>query len=173
MEIGEGTIFDETQSGGVIRIGFAGEASDDVGADGGVREAVADEFNAAGIVFGAVPTMHGGEDAVRGRLQRHVEMRGDTIGGSKEINEVGGNVERLDGADPKAFDRSFVEDTAEKIEECDAGRKVAAVGAEIDAAENDLAKAGVGETLNFRNDRGWRETAGLAANKRDHTERAA
>ena len=64
MEIGEGTIFDEAQSGRVIRSGFAGETADDVGADSGVREAVANEFNTAGIVLGAVPTMHGSKDTV-------------------------------------------------------------------------------------------------------------
>jgi len=64
VEIGEGTIFDEAQSGGVIRIAFAGETGDDVGADGGVGYPVADKFNAAGIVLGAIPTMHGSEDTV-------------------------------------------------------------------------------------------------------------
>ena len=64
VEIGEGTIFDETQSGGVIRSGFAGKAGDDIGTNSRVRKAVADEFNAAGIVLGAVPAMHGGEDTV-------------------------------------------------------------------------------------------------------------
>ena len=100
-------------------------------------------------------------------------MRGDAIGGSKKIDEVGGNVERFDGADAEALHGSFVENAAEKIEEFDTGRKIVSVGAEIDAAENDLEKARIGETLNFRNNRVWWETAGLAANKRDHTERAA
>jgi hypothetical protein len=159
VEIGEGTIFDEAESGGVICVGFAGETGDDVGADSGVREAVTDQFNAAGIVFGAVPTMHGGEDAVGGRLQGHVEMRGDAIGGGKEIDEVGANVERFDGADAETLHGSFVEDAAEKVEEFDARRKIAAVCAEIDAAENNFTKAGVGETLNFRNNRVRRETA--------------
>ncbi len=64
VEIGEGTIFDETQSSGVIRSGFAGKAGDDIGTDSGVRKALANEFNAAGIVFGAVPAMHGGKDGI-------------------------------------------------------------------------------------------------------------
>ena len=100
-------------------------------------------------------------------------MRGDAIGGSKKIDEVGGNVERFNGADAEALHGSFVENAAEKTEEFDTGTKIASVGAEIDAAKNDLEKASIGETLNFRNNRIWWRTAGLAANKRDHTERAA
>ena len=99
-------------------------------------------------------------------------MRGDAIGGRKKIDEVGGNVEGLDGTDAEALHRSFIEDEAKKIEEFDAGRKIAAVGAEIDAAENDFTKAGIGETLNFRNDRVRRKTAGFAADKRNHAKRA-
>jgi hypothetical protein len=64
VEISEGTIFDETQRGGVIRTGFVRKAGDDVSTNRGVRKAVAYEFNAAGIVFGAVPAVHGGEDTV-------------------------------------------------------------------------------------------------------------
>ena len=42
VEVGEGMALDEVESGGVIGFGFAGEAGDDVGAQGGVRKAVAD-----------------------------------------------------------------------------------------------------------------------------------
>jgi len=47
VEIGEGEALDESERGGVIVFGFTGEAGDDVGADGGVREALMDEFDAA------------------------------------------------------------------------------------------------------------------------------
>ena len=49
-------------------------------------------------------------------------------------------IERLDGADAEALDGGVIEDATEKIEEFDARRKIAAVGAEIDAAENDFAR---------------------------------
>ncbi len=99
-------------------------------------------------------------------------MRSDAIGGRKKIDEVGGNVEGLDGTDAEALHRSFIEDKAKKIEKFDAGREIATVRAEIDAAENDFTKAGIGEMLNFRNDRVRRKTAGFAANKRNHAKRA-
>ena len=173
VEIGEGTIFDETQGGGVIRFGFAGKTGDDVRADGGVRQAVADEFNAAGIMFGAIPAVHGREDLVGSRLQRHVEMRGEAIGGGEKIDEVGGNVEWFDGTDAETLHGSFVENAAQKIEKFDSGRKIAAVGAEIDATENDFVKAGIGKSLNFRNNGSDGKAAGFSANKRNDTERAS
>jgi len=129
MEIGERKALDEGERGGVIVFGFAGETSDDVGADGGVREAFADEFDAAGIVLGAIPAMHGGEDAVGCGLQGHMEVLGDAIGGSKKVDEVLRDVERLDGADAETLDGSFAENAAEEIFKFHAGRKIPAVGA--------------------------------------------
>src|SRR6266852_1161624 len=51
VEIGEGQALDEGERGGMFGFGFTGEAGDDVGADGGMREAFADEFDAAGVVL--------------------------------------------------------------------------------------------------------------------------
>src|ERR1700687_2841422 len=59
-EIGEGQTRDEGERGGVFGFGFAGEAGDEVGADGGVGKALADKVDAAGVVLGAIPAGHGG-----------------------------------------------------------------------------------------------------------------
>ncbi len=173
VEIGEGEAFDKGESGHVVGFGFAGEAGDDVGADGGVGKAFVDEFDAAGVVLGAIPAVHGGEDAVGSGLQRHVEVLGDAIGPGEEIDEVLGYIKWLDGADAEALDGGFAEDASEKVFEFDARRKVAAVGAEVDAAENDFAIAGFGEALNFLDDRTRRQAAALAAYKGDDTIGAA
>src|SRR5438552_1473477 len=84
VEIGEGKALDEGERGGVVVFSFTGEAGDHVSADGGVRKAFVDEFDAAGIVLRAIPAVHGGEDAVGGGLQRHMEVLGDAICGSKK-----------------------------------------------------------------------------------------
>jgi hypothetical protein len=55
---------DERESCSVIGFGFAGEAGDYVGADGGVGEAIVDQVDAAGVVFGAVPAVHRGENPI-------------------------------------------------------------------------------------------------------------
>jgi len=77
MEVGEGTGLDEIHGGAVVFFGFAGEAGDDVGADGGVGELFADELDATGVVFQAIPAMHGGKKLVGGRLQWNVEVFGE------------------------------------------------------------------------------------------------
>src|SRR5204863_157603 len=136
MKIGEGQTFDKGYRGGVVVFGFAGEAGDDVGADGGVGETLMDECDAARIVLGAVPAVHGGQDAVGTGLQRSMDVLGQAIGRSKEIDEVSGNVKRFDGTDTEPLHRSFGEDAAEQIFEFDARGKIAAVGTEVDAAED-------------------------------------
>ena len=77
VEIGEGTRFDEIHGGGVVVFGFAGEAGDYVGANGGVGKLFLDEVDAAGVVLGTIPAMHGGEGFVGCGLQWHVEMVGE------------------------------------------------------------------------------------------------
>ena len=64
VEIGEGEAFDEGHGCGVVIFGFAGEAGDYVGADGSVGEAFMDELDAAGVMFGAIPAVHGGENEI-------------------------------------------------------------------------------------------------------------
>ena len=58
VKVGEGERLDESHGRGVVVFGFAGEAGDDIGADGGMREAFTDEFDAAGVVLGAIPAAH-------------------------------------------------------------------------------------------------------------------
>ena len=77
VKIAEWAGLDEVHGGGVIFFRFAGETGDNVGADGSVRELFANEFDAAGVMFGAIPAVHGGENFVRGGLQRHVEVLGE------------------------------------------------------------------------------------------------
>ena len=129
MEVGEGEALDEGEGGGVVGFGFAWEAGDYVGADGGVGQAVVDEFDAPGVVLSAVPAVHGGEDAVGGGLERHMEMLGDAVGAGEEFDEILGDIEGLDGADAEAFDWGFIKDAADQVDEFYAGGEVAAVGA--------------------------------------------
>ena len=103
---------DEAQGRFVIGFGFTGEAGDDIGSDRSVGEKFADELYAAGVVFGAIPAMHGAENVVRAGLKRHVEMMGDASSTGEKRDEILRDVERLDGAYAEAWERSFVEDAA-------------------------------------------------------------
>src|SRR5206468_996273 len=131
-----------------------------------MREVLADELDAAGVVLGTVPAVHGGEDAIGAGLQRHVEVLGDAIAGGEEMDEIPSDIQRLDGTDAETFDGGFVEDAAEEIFEIDTGREVAAVGAEVDAAEDDFARRGRRsmKSLRRRRDREERLSYGQALN---------
>jgi len=172
VEIGERKRIDEAESGFVIGFGFAGEASDDVGTDGGGRKKFANEFYAAGVVLRAIPTVHGGEDIVRAGLKGHVEMVGDAAGACEERDEILGDVERLNGTDAKTRKRGFIEDSSQEIEKVRARRKIAAPCAEIDAAEDDFAEAGIGKAADFGENGFGRKAAAFAANERNDAERA-
>jgi len=173
MKIGERALLDEIHGGSVVGFGFARETGDDVGTDGGVGELFTDEIDAAGVVCGAVPTVHGGEDAVGSRLQRHVEMFGEAWRLGKECDHIASNVERLDGTEAQARDGSFIENLAKEFEKILAGRKITAPGAEIDAAQNDFFVAGIGEAANFVED-GFRcQATAFSADNGDDAEAAA
>ena len=87
----------------MIGFGFTRESGDDIRADGCVRQEFANKMDAAGVVLGAIPAMHGGEDAVGGGLQRHVKMRCDAMVVGEEVDQIMGDIERLDGADAQAL----------------------------------------------------------------------
>ena len=173
MEIGEGPRVHEVEACRVIGVAFAREADDHVGADGGVREMLPNEFDAASVMFGAIPAVHGRENAVGGGLQWHVEVRSEARVGSEEFDEIPGDVEGLDGTDAETFDGGFAEHTREKVEKFYAWREIASVGAEIDAAEDDFAKAGVRKALNFGKHGLRRQAAGFSADNWNDAERTA
>src|SRR5229473_4390601 len=97
-----------------------------------------------------------------------MKVLGEAIGRSEEVDEVLRDVERFDGADAETFDGCFVENAAEEVFEFDAGGKIAAVGAEVDAAEDDFAVSRFAEALDFLNDCIGRQAAAIAADEGDH-----
>src|SRR6266571_467904 len=136
-------------------------------------EALTDELDTAGIMLGTVPAVHGREDAVGAGLQRDVEVLGEAIGRSKEFDEVLRDVQRFDGADAKALDCGFTQNPAEEVFQFDTKRKVAAIGAEVNPAEDDFLISGFAEIPDFLDD-GFRGKApASSADKRNHTVRAA
>jgi len=102
-----------------------------------------------------------------------VKVLGEAIGRSEEVDEVLRDVERFDGADAEAFDRGFVENAAKEVFEFDAGGKIAAVGAEVDPAEDDFAVSRLAEVVYFPDDCVRWQAAAPPANKRDHAIGAA
>lgn len=132
--------------------GFARESDDDVSADGSVRERFVNERDALRIMRGAIPAMHGAQNAVGAALQRHMEMWRDARLARDEIDEVPSDVDGFDGTEAKAGERGFIENLADEREERNARREVAAVAAEIDSTEDDFLRTGLDEAMDFAED---------------------
>src|SRR6267378_8326358 len=100
-------------------------------------------------MLGTVPAMHGGENPVRARLQRHMKMMSNSVVGREQGDEIAGDIERLNRADTQALDGGLVENTAKEVDESNARREITAIGAEIDATEHDFPVAGFAEIVNL------------------------
>src|SRR6266851_9146985 len=134
---------------------------------------LADELDAARIVLGTVPAVHGGKNAVGPGLQRHMKMLRNAVCGSEQGDEIPRHIERLDRTDAQALDPGFVQNAAMQTNQVNARGKIAAIGAQIDAAEHNFAVARVTEPLNLFEDLARRQTAALPSHERDHAIRAA
>ena len=88
------------------------EAGAPSGCQSCVHELLADEFDTARVVHGAIPAMHGGQNAVGRRLQRHVKMLGDARSGSEQRDQILGDIERFDRADAQALNPGLVKNAA-------------------------------------------------------------
>ena len=173
VQIGKRTALDELDRCGVVFGGFPGETRDNVSADRGVGKLIANKFDSARVVFGAIPAMHRGKYAVGAGLQRHVEVLRDARRRSEQRNQVGSDVERFDRADTKTRDVGFVEDATQQIFKFYARSEIAAPRSQVDAAEDDFAIAPGGEAADFSNDFARRHAAAFAANKWNHAIRTA
>src|ERR1700674_3333642 len=95
-------------------------------------------MSAEGIVFRAIPAMHGRKEAIRAGLQGHMKVRRHAIICGKKFYEVSGHVHGFDGTNAQAFEGRLVENTAQQLSERDARAEISPVGSNIYAAENDF-----------------------------------
>ena len=80
--------------------------------------------------------------AVRSRLQRRVHVSGDARRLRHQLQQVVGEIHRLDRAEPQALDIGLAQDRPDQIGEAHGpGSALASPASEIDAGENDLAIA--------------------------------
>jgi len=105
VKIGERQALDKGHRCGVVFVGFARESGDDVSADRGVGQMLSNELDAAGVVLGAIPAMHGGQNAVGPGLQRHVKMLCDARSRRKQRNQILSDIQRLDRTDAQSLQR--------------------------------------------------------------------
>ena len=88
--------------GGKVLFALTREADDQVGPDGGVRQAVDDAVNQPAIRLERIRPAHPFEQWITAMLERQVEVRRETaITGGDECDDVRRAVHRLERADPK------------------------------------------------------------------------
>ena len=96
VQVREGQCSDEFESAAMVVLRLAGESRNYVGADGGIRQALGDQFDAPAVMVRAIPAMHRAQNAIGGGLQRHVEVWRDAAGRSDKLDQILGDVHRLD-----------------------------------------------------------------------------
>src|SRR5271154_2304383 len=115
MEVSERQTLDQLESHLEILRRLSWKAHDHVSTNRSAWQKLANAFDALGIMTGTIPAVHGAEDAVGAGLQRHVKMRRQAIRRSYKRDEFLGDVLRLDGAEPKLFERRFFQNAMNDI----------------------------------------------------------
>src|SRR5271170_5739987 len=132
MQVSERQTLDQLESHLKILRRLSGKTHNHVCANRSGWQKLAYAFDALGIMAGTIPAVHGAKDAVGTGLQRHVKMRRQAIRRSHQRDEFLGDVLRLDGAEPKLFERRFFENAMNDIGKAGAGREIAAIRTKID-----------------------------------------
>ena len=145
VQIGHRHLFHQTT--GVLegRDCFSGESYHDVDPDGDAGDGRAnppDEVPEKGPI---VVATHRGEDGVIAALERYVKVAAEDTGGAEKGDEFIGDLPRFDRAQPETLDRAVLGATPDNPLQVRRGGKVAAVGAEVDPGEHDLAIPACGQ----------------------------
>ena len=157
----------------MVGVRLAGEAGDDVGAEGEARaEAAEGRVAERGDVFARVGAVHAPEDAVRGGLEGEVQEAADVRMRGERVEEVRAAEPRLKRTEAEAVRRGAVErgEGGDEVGEAPPG---VAVEGEIAARDDELAVAGGEEGARAREDVREGDGGGRAAKLRDDAERAA
>jgi hypothetical protein len=119
---------------------FAGKPDDQIGRQGKAGQAAAGGVDGRAVLTPGVGPPHGGEHAIVGRLQGHVQVaRHERV--SERLEQVGREVRGLDRRQAQAGESGQRDEAAHEGGESDA--VAVAVGADVDARQHDLAAAGL------------------------------
>src|SRR5690606_950327 len=148
-----------------IRVAFAGEADDEIGAEGNVR---AQFFQAAQlrlVLDGGVAALHHRQDAVGTGLHRQVQVADQLRYLGIDIDQRIGKLHRVTGGVADAVDTVDGADHDDQFRQVGdaAGAIITAVGVDVLAEQVDLAHAEFGQMADFRQYRLNRAAHFLAA----------
>src|ERR1700678_3418275 len=95
-------------------------------------------------------------------------MASEPLRRSNERDELLRNVLRLDGAESKLFERSFIKNPVHDVTQRDARNKIPAVRAEVNAAQYDFLYAQRNQLMHFIEHDIRNKTAAAPTDERDH-----
>ena len=121
-----------------VLFGLAREPDDDVGGDGGVRDAGANAVEDAEELLGPVGPPHRLEDAVGTRLQRHVQLRHDGGRLGHGVDDVVGERRRVRAREADALEPVDPAGGAEQLAERLPVAELDPVGVDVLAEQGDL-----------------------------------
>jgi DNA-binding SARP family transcriptional activator/Tfp pilus assembly protein PilF len=155
-----------------VLVGLAGEAHDDVGGDGGVRDAGPDPVQDGQVPVPAVGAAHRLEHGVRAGLQRHVQAGHDVRGLCHRVDDVVGEVLRVRRGKADALQTLDLAAAAKQFAERVPVAELGAVGVHVLAEQRDLQDAVGDQRADFGQDVAGAAIPLLAAQARHDAERA-
>lgn len=176
VEIAEGKLTEQGEGLVEFAVGFAGEADENVGAEGeGGPGGLEQSLDLGPVVPGAVAAVHTAEQGVGAGLEGQMGVAGQAR--AAEVGQKGDQsgipVHGLDGAEAEQGQGGLVEDATEQGGQRGARREIAAPAAEIDAGEDELMASGGDKPLDLPEDGLGGEAARGAAGEGDDAEGAA
>ena len=152
-------------------VGLPREADDDVGGDGKIGHRTTSVSNQRGELLTSGTSGHAFQGFVATTLQRKVEVRQQPWV-RKDLEEPGVEVPRFERGEPQPLDRGLREGALDEVLQAALVSEIVAVGAEVDAAQNDFPVAQSLELVELFHDGVRRDTAARPSGDCDHAEGA-
>src|SRR5262249_48044257 len=111
VQVCERKIFDQFHGCSEILIRLAGESYNNIRTDARMRQLLANQSNPLCVVLGAVPAIHRLQDLVRTGLQRQVKVGRNAVRRSDQVNEILGDVLRLNRAQAQPLETCLTKDS--------------------------------------------------------------
>ena len=172
VAVGDRARLDEAQRALEGVVVLAREAGDEIRADGGGGEQLADHRQPLGGERRVVPPAHARQHAVVARLQRHVEMRADRRRRGHPPHQRLAHLVRIDRGQADAREPALLDQRVDQPDEIERRVEIVSPAAEMDAGEDHLAEAARGEGVELGENRARRQAPAAPAGERHDAERA-
>ena len=139
---------------GVLEEGFrfAGKTQDEVRRDSQAVDAAAQAGDEVLVFSHRVMAVHGLQDRVRTGLEGQVQMRADAVRAVHDVDHVVADFQGLDGTQTDAGHVGFLDQAVQDVGQRRMVVEIAAIGAEVDAGQDDFLEARCDQAVGFGDD---------------------